>query len=66
MSEDTQEASIPEQRQWAERAAPQHRVQIVRAFVDEGIAGDEIARRQGLQDLMSFCEDEGKAGRPPT
>jgi len=37
MSTDRQEASIPEQRAWAERAAPQNRLTLVRACDDPGI-----------------------------
>src|SRR5262245_20282830 len=64
MSEDRQEASIPQQQQWAERACPKNGVELVRAFKDEGIAGDEIATRKGLQDLLAFCEQRHKTGRP--
>jgi DNA invertase Pin-like site-specific DNA recombinase len=64
MSEDKQETSIPQQKAWAERAAVQHHLEIVRAFQDEGIAGDEIGRRTGLQGLIDFCEREARAKRP--
>src|SRR5262245_43190776 len=64
MSEDKQAASIPEQQGWAERACATHHVEIVRPFRDEGIAGDEIAARKGLQDLLAFCVGRHEAGRP--
>jgi site-specific DNA recombinase len=64
MSQETQEASIPQQKTWAERAAAQHNAEIVRAFQDDAVAGDEIGRRAGLQGLLSFCEREAKSGRP--
>lgn len=64
MSENKQEASIPEQERWAARASTLHAVDIVKAFKDEGIAGDEIALRPGLQDLIAFCEERQRQGRP--
>src|SRR5262245_54770868 len=64
MSDPKQEASIPEQREWAHRAAPQHGIALRREFEDQGIPGDEIARRKGLQALLDYCERQFKAGDP--
>jgi DNA invertase Pin-like site-specific DNA recombinase len=56
MSTTQQDASIPEQREWAGRAAPQNGADIVAEFQDDGIAGSEIGRRGGLMDLLAYCE----------
>jgi DNA invertase Pin-like site-specific DNA recombinase len=59
-----QEDSVPLQREWAERAAKQHGLTVLREFSDEGIPGDEIALRPGLQALLHFVEErcgQGKA-----
>lgn len=63
-SDPKQDASIAQQSQWAEAAAPRHGVEIVRAFQDEGIPGDEILSRGGLQALLAFCEQRRQAGGP--
>jgi DNA invertase Pin-like site-specific DNA recombinase len=64
MSDAKQEASIPEQREWAHRAAPRHGFELLREFEDQGIPGDEIARRKGLQSLLDYCAAEFAKGRP--
>jgi DNA invertase Pin-like site-specific DNA recombinase len=64
MSTDKQEQSIPDQQRWAEGALTRQGAELVRAFKDEGVAGDEIAARRGLQDLLAFCQQRHKTGRP--
>jgi DNA invertase Pin-like site-specific DNA recombinase len=59
-----QEASIEEQREFARSSCPREKIQLVREFEDFGLAGDEIARRSGLQALFVFCEEQQRAGRP--
>jgi site-specific DNA recombinase len=56
MSTDKQEESLPQQREWAERACKREGVEIVASFEDPAIPGDEIARRPGLQKLLAYCE----------
>jgi DNA invertase Pin-like site-specific DNA recombinase len=63
MSTDRQEASIPEQKAWAQRAARTHGVEIVATFQDDGVAGSEIERRQGLTELLGYCES--RAAKDP-
>jgi DNA invertase Pin-like site-specific DNA recombinase len=55
MSTAKQEASIPEQREWACRAARTHGVELLAEFQDDGIAGDDIRRRTGLAPLLAWC-----------
>jgi DNA invertase Pin-like site-specific DNA recombinase len=64
MSTIKREASIAEQRQWATHATAREGVEIVKEFQDEAIAGDEIARRYGLLDLVDFCVKAHAAGNP--
>jgi len=58
------EASIGEQVEWAETASARENVTVVGTFRDEGIPGDELARRPGLVALLEFVEAEQQAGRP--
>jgi site-specific DNA recombinase len=59
MSTDRQEESIAQQRDWAERACQREGVELVDAFDDPGIAGDEIKLWPGLQKLLERCEEGG-------
>jgi site-specific DNA recombinase len=64
MSTDRQQASIPEQREWARQAEAREGLRIVREFKDEGVAGDEIARRPDFLVMLEFCERQARAGDP--
>jgi site-specific DNA recombinase len=64
MSTEQQEASIPEQREWARRATPKAGVALVREFEDPGIPGSEIEDRPGLMALVEFVEAEAARKRP--
>jgi site-specific DNA recombinase len=59
MSTDRQEDSIAQQRDWALRVCQREGVEVVAAFEDPGIAGDEIKLRPGLQALIEHCEQGG-------
>jgi DNA invertase Pin-like site-specific DNA recombinase len=63
LSSGKQEASIPEQKEWARRAAKRHDVEILRSFEDPGIPGSEIEHRPGLMEMVKFCEKP--PGRAP-
>jgi DNA invertase Pin-like site-specific DNA recombinase len=63
MSTDYQEASIPEQRQWARPAAVAHGLDLAREFDDPGIPGSEIEQRPGLMALVAYCQAEFARGR---
>jgi DNA invertase Pin-like site-specific DNA recombinase len=56
-STDGQEASIPEQQDWARAKAKREGWDIVAEFVDEGISGSEFDRREGLWKMVAFCEE---------
>jgi DNA invertase Pin-like site-specific DNA recombinase len=64
MSTAQQEASIPEQRDWAGRAAGAEGVALLAEFQDDGIAGSEISLRSGLAELLAFCESRAAEERP--
>jgi DNA invertase Pin-like site-specific DNA recombinase len=55
MSTAKQEASIPEQKEWAHRAARTHAVELLAEFQDDGICGDDIQHRTGLAQLLAWC-----------
>jgi site-specific DNA recombinase len=63
MSTGQQEASIPEQSDWAQKAAKANAVEIVHQFQDAAIAGGEIEQRAGLMDMLAYCENP-PGGRP--
>jgi site-specific DNA recombinase len=54
MSAAKQEASIPQQKEWAERAARANNVQLVAEFQDDGIPGSDM-ERPGLARLLAWC-----------
>src|SRR5262245_40167100 len=64
MSTASQQASIPEQKDWAARAVSQHGVEIVAEFQDDAIAGSEVERRPGLSALLAYCEQRATAEEP--
>jgi DNA invertase Pin-like site-specific DNA recombinase len=64
MSTGHQEASIPEQREWAEGARRREGLSLVRAFEDEAVPGSEIESRPGLMELLAFCEERASSGDP--
>jgi DNA invertase Pin-like site-specific DNA recombinase len=64
MSTDRQEASIPDQQEWARRRCPQENVEVVREFQDAAVPGSEIRGRSGLADLVDYCEAQADRGRP--
>src|SRR5262249_21231756 len=59
MSTGKQEASIPEQREWAGQACPKQGVEVLTEFTDDGISGSEIDRRPGLMALLRYVEERG-------
>jgi DNA invertase Pin-like site-specific DNA recombinase len=64
MSTDRQQYSIANQMAAIALYAAQHRLQIVRTYIDEGISGLKISNRQGLlgllNDVQSGAADFGK------
>jgi site-specific DNA recombinase len=73
MSTDRQEHSIERQRSQVSPHAAKHGYTIVREYVDEGIAGDEIVRRKEFQRMLRdaqagmfkaiLCDDKDRFGR---
>jgi hypothetical protein len=55
MSTTKQQASIPEQRDWARRAAQTQDVELAAEFQDDSIAGSEIERQPGLAQMLAWC-----------
>jgi site-specific DNA recombinase len=64
MSTTAQEASIPEQRDWARPAIARDGYELVGELEDPGISGSEIERRADLQALIDFFEKRHKQKRP--
>jgi site-specific DNA recombinase len=64
MSTDAQEASVPQQREWARPAVAKAGFELAAEFTDEGIPGSEIERRADLQALIEFFETRRRQKRP--
>jgi DNA invertase Pin-like site-specific DNA recombinase len=64
MSTDHQETSIPQQEAWARAKCQVEGVRIEREFRDEGISGDKTAHRDSFHDMLEFCRQRQKEGRP--
>jgi DNA invertase Pin-like site-specific DNA recombinase len=63
-SDEKQDTSLENQRDWAARAARQYNLDVLRRFEDPDIPGDEIELRQGLQALLAYAEDLYRKGQP--
>jgi DNA invertase Pin-like site-specific DNA recombinase len=64
MSTTAQEASVPQQREWARPAARKEGYELAAEFADEGIPGSEVERRADLQALIEFFEKRHRQKRP--
>jgi site-specific DNA recombinase len=64
-SEDRQEASCPQQLEWAARKAADLSLNLAATFQDVGIPGDRLDR-PGLESLFAFLGQRQKARRPVT
>jgi DNA invertase Pin-like site-specific DNA recombinase len=64
MSTTAQEASVPQQREWARPAVKKAGYELVKEFADEGIPGSEVERRADLQALIEFFESRHRQKRP--
>lgn len=73
MSTDKQDTSIQQQRTELERYAKKHGHEIVQEYRDEGISGDDAAKRKGFQRMIAeaptgdfdliLCWDQDRFGR---
>src|SRR5262245_4638502 len=73
MSDDRQDSSIDRQKSQVEPYSQKKRYTIVRVYIDEGISGDEIAKRKDFQRLLRdaqqglfdciLCDDKDRFGR---
>jgi DNA invertase Pin-like site-specific DNA recombinase len=73
MSRDHQEDSIDRQRSQVNPFAPREGYAVVREYVDEGIAGDEVEKRKGFLQMLKdaqrgafkviLCDDKDRFGR---
>jgi hypothetical protein len=54
MSDDQQDASIPQQNAWADAICEQEGIEIVRRFVDEGLKGHENRKRVEYHEMLDY------------
>jgi DNA invertase Pin-like site-specific DNA recombinase len=64
MSSSPQEKSIPQQRSETLPRAKLAGVNVVREFKDEGISGGGMKRRDDFLDMLRFCQERAREGRP--
>jgi DNA invertase Pin-like site-specific DNA recombinase len=63
-SDPRQDTSVEDQQAWAADQARRDSSRIVASFSDHGIPGDEIEQREGLNDLLAFCQERFDALDP--
>jgi DNA invertase Pin-like site-specific DNA recombinase len=64
MSKDDQATSIEQQLAWAQTACQRERVNALRTFTDAGISGHATGKRNGFHEMLLYCQDEARQGRP--
>jgi site-specific DNA recombinase len=57
-------SSIDQQRAWALPACEKEGIVIVREFADQAKKGHETASRTDSHEMLKFCQDEARSGRP--
>ncbi len=63
-SDDDDGESIEQQREWARGAAARENVELVREFTDQAKAGWDTAKRTDFHEMLRFCQEEHRKGRP--
>src|SRR5262245_61988607 len=64
MSTDRQDKSIPQQQAWAQAACKLEGVSVEAEFRDDGVSGDKTGQRDGFHDMLAFCQERHREGRP--
>ena len=65
MSDDKQENSIERQKSQVIPYSVRHGYEIVREYVDEGIAGDEEKKRKAFMRMLADAQQRGDFGGHP-
>jgi DNA invertase Pin-like site-specific DNA recombinase len=64
ISSSPQEKSIPQQKAEMLPRAKLAGLEVVREFQDEGISGGGMRQRDAFLDMLRYCQEQAKAGRP--
>jgi DNA invertase Pin-like site-specific DNA recombinase len=64
MSTDNQEESIPQQQGVMRPKAERAGIDIVREFADEGVTGGRMGKRNALEEMLTYCQEQYRQGQP--
>lgn len=64
MSSDMQDRSIDQQREWAQSACEREDIALLAEFQDAAKSGTEASRRTDFNNMLRFCQAQGKARQP--
>jgi DNA invertase Pin-like site-specific DNA recombinase len=64
MSSDPQEGSIPQQQGAMRPKAKLAGLEILREFQDEGISGGKMAKRDAFHEMLAYCQEQRRQGKP--
>jgi DNA invertase Pin-like site-specific DNA recombinase len=64
MSTDKQEESIPQQQASMRPKCKLADIDLVKEFQDEGISGGKMAKRDAFKDMLAFCQQQRRQGKP--
>jgi DNA invertase Pin-like site-specific DNA recombinase len=56
--------SADQQLNWAREASARENVTLLECFNDQGVSGQDTARRQDFHAMLRFCQDQHKKGTP--
>jgi DNA invertase Pin-like site-specific DNA recombinase len=56
--------SVDQQQEWAREAAARAKVELVREFADQAVAGHDTARRTDFHRMLAFCQEQARLKRP--
>jgi DNA invertase Pin-like site-specific DNA recombinase len=62
--EDREAGSIEQQLAWADGLCPREHIAVAAVFTDSGKSGHATAQRTGFHDMLAFCKEEQRLGRP--
>jgi site-specific DNA recombinase len=63
-SDEDDGVSVEQQQEWARTAAPKEGIELAREFVDQAKAGWDTSKRTGLHEMLAFCQEQKRQGRP--
>jgi hypothetical protein len=56
--------SIDQQEEWARTASAKENIELLGFFTDQGISGQDTARRKDFHAMLKFCQEQHRRGMP--